>query len=356
MALQQRNEYLDLPPSDEEVSDLDRGYDSEAAEERRPTHRAPKRRRISQPVDSDLSDEHSDVSSDEGPAQQARTSVKRQKRNNLPTTTSSSAQHTPPTTSAPLRTLAPSSTTAAYSASAPSTILKPAPKPKTKPGIIYLSRIPPFLRPSALRSLLLPHAPKHGLNRLFLTPEPATSHTLRRKTGGNKKRTFIDGWVEFNSKKEAKLAVELLNAQSIGGKKGGYYHDDVWNLRYLRGFKWIDLVGRVAGENQERKARMDRSMAVQRKVDRGFVDAVERGREVEGMRRKREAQAKARGGDDGIAGEVNGLAGDGGARSKDGTKDKRFATHFRQNRVMLKDADPAREQPKDVQRVLSKIF
>lgn len=47
--------------------------------------------------------------------------------------------------------------------------------------------------------------------------------------------------MEFVNKKNAKEACELLNSRVIGGKKSGYYHDDVWNLRYLKGFKWNHL-------------------------------------------------------------------------------------------------------------------
>lgn len=45
------------------------------------------------------------------------------------------------------------------------------------------------------------------------------------------------GWIEFADKKIAKMVAESLNNTSIGGKKGGFYHDDIWNLKYLKNFK-----------------------------------------------------------------------------------------------------------------------
>lgn len=45
------------------------------------------------------------------------------------------------------------------------------------------------------------------------------------------------GWVEFSDKKVAKRVAESLNCTPIGGKKGDFYHDDIWNLKYLKNFK-----------------------------------------------------------------------------------------------------------------------
>ncbi len=49
--------------------------------------------------------------------------------------------------------------------------------------------------------------------------------------------TTCAGWIEFADKKVAKMVAESLNNTSIGGKKGGFYHDDIWNLKYLKNFK-----------------------------------------------------------------------------------------------------------------------
>lgn len=45
------------------------------------------------------------------------------------------------------------------------------------------------------------------------------------------------GWIEFADKKVAKQVAESLNNTAIGGKKGDFYHDDIWNLKYLKNFK-----------------------------------------------------------------------------------------------------------------------
>lgn len=169
-----------------------------------------------------------------------------------------------------------------------------------KSGVVYLSRIPPFMKPQKLRSLLTPFG---EINRIFMTPEDPASHTRRVKSGGNKKRSFTDGWVEFMNKSDAKKACELLNAQIIGGKKGTYYHDDVWNLLYLKGFKWTHLTQQIAAENAERASRRQAEISKVTRENKEFLKNVEESKIVKGMQakeaekaKKRAAEAKSEGG------------------------------------------------------------
>src|SRR5690606_32772762 len=101
---------------------------------------------------------------------------------------------------------------------------------------------PPFMKPPKVRHLLSPFG---TINRIFLVPEDPKAYKARLRSGGNKRKKFVEGWVEFENKKNAKLCVETLNAQIVGGKKGNYYHDDVWNMKYLKGFKWGDLQAQI---------------------------------------------------------------------------------------------------------------
>ena len=77
-----------------------------------------------------------------------------------------------------------------------------------KSGVVYISRVPPYMNPHKLRSLLEPYG---KINRIFLAPEDPAARTRRIKSGGNKKRSFTEGWVEFVRKKDAKKVCELLN-------------------------------------------------------------------------------------------------------------------------------------------------
>ena len=137
-----------------------------------------------------------------------------------------------------------------------------------KTGVIYISRVPPFMKPATVRKLL---SPCGEIGRIFLTPEPTPMHQQRVRNGGNKKRSFVDGWVEFVSKKRAKACVELLNGKNIAGKKGGFYYDDLWNLKYLKGFKWSDLMEQVQVEERMREGRLRAELEKEGKERKAFL-------------------------------------------------------------------------------------
>jgi ESF2/ABP1 family protein len=212
----------------------------------------------------------------------------------------------------------------------------------SKTGVLYISRVPPFMKPHTLKHLLEPFAPS-GLDRIFLTPEDPETHKSRVKGGGNKKKLFLDGWVEFVSKREAKLAAETLNGKNIGGKKGNYYYDDVWNLKYLKGFKWRHLTEQIANENAERAARLRAETTRERKEAKEFLRNVERAKMLDGIEKKR----KIKGGRDHQDLEQ---------QSSDRKKGK-DPMQFRQREAVSKTKKSKGEQPSaDTQRVLSKIF
>ncbi|KAJ2972043.1 hypothetical protein NQ176_g7383 [Zarea fungicola] len=212
-------------------------------------------------------------------------------------------------------------------------------------GVVYLSRIPPFMKPAKLRSLLEPYG---AINRIFLAPEDPTAHARRVKAGGNKKRSFTEGWVEFLKKKEAKAVCELLNARTIGGKKGSYYRDDIWNLLYLKGFKWHNLTEQISTENAERTSRMRAEISKTTRENKEFVRNVEQSKVLDGIAKSAAKKRKAPADDRNV-----------GARSDGGddmpAKEQRPPRTFKQIPLAKKNKDTD-EQPQRVTRVLSKIF
>lgn len=142
-----------------------------------------------------------------------------------------------------------------------------------KTGVCYLSSIPPYMKPVKLRSVLL----RFGkLDRVFLKPEDPVAYQKRRKYGGNKKKKYTEGWVEFVNKKDAKICAETMNGNILGGKKSSYYHDDIINIKYLPGFKWLDLTQQIAKENEVRQAKLALEISQQQKLNKTFVSNVER--------------------------------------------------------------------------------
>lgn len=219
-----------------------------------------------------------------------------------------------------------------------------------KAGVIYLSRIPPFMRPSTVRTLLSTHG---TITRLFLTPEAPSNYLSRRKAGGNKKHSYIDGWVEFSRKRDAKVCVDAINGQIVGGKKGGWYRDDVWNAKYLKGFGWGDLMAGVRGEEREREERVRVGVGREGRERAEFLRNLERGRVEVTRRVKRERRAEKERGGSGNgegAGKETRVENDKGKAKGGG-----FERRFRQNEVKGRD-EKGMEQSDETKRVLSRIF
>lgn len=228
MADDKRNQFLDAGDSDD---DAGHGYDSE--DDFQKGGRSAKRRRVDEDDSEaeDFSDQDEDQEDDGG------ASLNNNNATETEEASENDEQEDPDQYQPQKPNTKPSSTTDLPGLSKPLTKqnLVASDAAIKKSGVVYLSRIPPFMKPAKLRSLLEPYG---KINRIFLTPEDPAEHTRRVRGGGNKKRSFTEGWVEFVKKKEAKKVCDLLNAQIIGGKKSSWYHDDVWALKYLNGFKW----------------------------------------------------------------------------------------------------------------------
>ncbi|KAF4615634.1 hypothetical protein G7Y89_g15272 [Cudoniella acicularis] len=327
MATRKHNDFLDASQSDDDAS---QGYDSEI-EDLKKGGRSSKRRKIDSDA-SDISDEEveqqdeeeDDDEDEDVEAEKEKESTADSKKSKKATLQGSKSSELPGVS----RPLTKKNLVASAAA------IK-------KSGVVYLSRIPPFMKPTKLRSLLEPYG---AINRIFLSPEDPASYTRRVRNGGNKKRSFIDGWAEFVYKKDAKHACELLNARTIGGKKGTYYHDDVWNLLYLKGFKWHNLTEQIAAENAERASRMRAEISKTTKENKEFVQNVERAKMLEGMEAKKAAKRRK---EDEDTPRVE-------KPVKESKNKGERPRHFKQTQVAVKKKPE--EQPEQVKRVLSKIF
>ncbi|TGO50261.1 hypothetical protein BOTNAR_0399g00080 [Botryotinia narcissicola] len=277
MATRKHNDFLDLEESD---GDESQGYNSEA-EDLKKGGRSLKRRK----VDDDQSDDEDIDQNSDQEEQESKDDIIEEASKEIET--KSDAKSKPKNTSKELELPGISRPLTKKNLVASAAAIK-------KSGVVYLSRIPPFMKPTKLRSLLEPYG---DINRIFMTPEDPASHTRRVRNGGNKKRSFVDGWVEFVNKADAKKVCELLNAKTIGGKKGNYYHDDVWNLLYLKGFKWNNLTEQIAAENAERNSRMRAEISKTTKENKEYVQNVELAKIQEGMVAKK-AVKKRKDGDD----------------------------------------------------------
>ncbi len=123
-----------------------------------------------------------------------------------------------------------------------------------KPGILYLSSIPPGFNVS---QTTLFFAQFGQVGRVFLQPDPVEK--ARRKDG--RARNFVEGWVEFASKTVAKEVADAINGTRVGGKRRSRAHDVLWNVKYLTGFKWTHLSERLAYEKAVHSQKMRTEIA-----------------------------------------------------------------------------------------------
>ncbi|KAK1989236.1 RNA recognition domain-containing protein [Colletotrichum cereale] len=336
MAPEKRNKFLEAEDSDD---DLDQGYDSEA-EELRKGGRSAKRRKVDSEDEDDFSDEERDASKtgggasdDEDDADEDAEASTSSKKDSRPSTAVDLPDISKPLTKKNL------------------VATEEAVK---KSGVVYISRIPPFMKPQKLRSLLEPYG---KINRIFLAPEDPSAHARRVKNGGNKKKSYTEGWVEFLRKRDAKAMCELLNARTIGGKKGSYYHDDIWTLKYLKGFKWRHLTEQISAENAERTSRMRAEISKASKENKEFVRNVERARVMDGIAATKAKRSGKQGA--GAAADEEGVAsGSGAASGADHGPANKRRTVFKQIPLADRksDASSGGKPAGDVARVLGKIF
>ncbi|CCD27466.1 RNA-binding ATPase activator ESF2 NDAI_0K02750 [Naumovozyma dairenensis CBS 421] len=158
-----------------------------------------------------------------------------------------------------------------------------------KTGVVYLSKIPPYMKPAKMRQILS----RFGeIDRLFLKKENDQKYTRRIKGGGNKKTMYEEGWAEFIRKRDAKLCAETLNGNIIGGKKGTFYHDDILNVKYLPGFKWADLTEQIARENDVRQAKLELEISQANKLNAEYIRNVEQSKMLNNIEKSKKRQGK----------------------------------------------------------------
>ncbi|KAG0344708.1 RNA-binding ATPase activator esf2 [Podila humilis] len=163
-------------------------------------------------------------------------------------------------------------------------------KSREKTGIVYISKIPPFMKPIKLRHLLGQFG---ELGRVYLAPEDPKVAARRKKYGGNKKQNYTEGWVEFMDKSIAKQVAHSLNTTVIGGKKNSHYHDDMWNIKYLPKFKWHHLTERIAYENASRAQRLQAEISQAKRENKFILTNMEKSKMIKNMEEKKEAKRKA---------------------------------------------------------------
>lgn len=158
-----------------------------------------------------------------------------------------------------------------------------------KPGLVYMSYIPPGLKPGRLRRMLSQYA---DVGRVYLVPEPDARRQRRKKAGGDRGKRYEEGWIEFKDKKEAKRVARGLNATKMGGPRRSRLHEDLWNLKYLPGFTWEHLVEEMSAKKRGKELRMQQEER-QAKLERDAYQAnAAKAQALENAKKRLEIQGK----------------------------------------------------------------
>ncbi|KAH8551038.1 hypothetical protein BGW37DRAFT_48543 [Umbelopsis sp. PMI_123] len=157
-----------------------------------------------------------------------------------------------------------------------------------KTGVVYLPRVPPFMKPVKVKQLLSRYA---DIGRVYLAPEDPKITARRKKYANNSKQNYTEGWVEFKDKKQAKAVAAMLNTQQIGGKKKSYYYYDLWNIKYLPKFKWHHLTEQMAYESKARQQRLSAEIAQATRENKTFISNVEKSKMIKKMEESKKRKA-----------------------------------------------------------------
>ncbi|MES1918424.1 hypothetical protein MHBO_000391 [Bonamia ostreae] len=71
-----------------------------------------------------------------------------------------------------------------------------------------------------------------------------------------KRKKFENGWIEFADKNVAKNVANSLNKTKMGGSVKNKYREDLWNLKFLPGFKWHHLTEQIQYEQEIKELKM----------------------------------------------------------------------------------------------------
>ncbi|KAI8904043.1 hypothetical protein EDD86DRAFT_184028, partial [Gorgonomyces haynaldii] len=144
-------------------------------------------------------------------------------------------------------------------------------------GVCYMSRVPPFMKHTKVRSLLS----KYGeIGRIYLNPEDPKITARRKKYKHNKRKNFTEGWIEFMDKKTARQTAEQLNGTQIGGKKRSFYYEDLWNIKYLPKFKWNHLTEQLAYELKVKEQKLRTEMHQAKRENNLYIKNVNKSKMI----------------------------------------------------------------------------
>ena len=162
-----------------------------------------------------------------------------------------------------------------------------------KRGVLYIARVPPRMGPAKIRTLLSEFG---TVTRVYLVEEDRAARKRRRRlatgSGGAGGKRYTEGWAEFENKRDARLVGERLNTTPITNHKRSVHYGDLWNVKYLRKFKWEHLTEKVAYERRVREQKMRIELMQARRENAAYAEKVERGMVLDRIEERRRKKGK----------------------------------------------------------------
>ena len=155
-------------------------------------------------------------------------------------------------------------------------------------GVIYLSRIPPYFGYKKIKKLFSEFG---EIDNVYLAPEPSINRIKRIKTHGNKRKSYIEGWIEYLDKATANYVARTFNSAKTGGKKRhNFYREDTWSIKYLSKFTWEHLQSKIEFDTNLAEQQIRNDITLERKATRFFAAQVSKSREIECIKKKRKIE------------------------------------------------------------------
>eukprot|EP01122_Echinamoeba_exundans_P005078 TRINITY_DN15257_c0_g1_i1.p1 TRINITY_DN15257_c0_g1~~TRINITY_DN15257_c0_g1_i1.p1 ORF type:complete len:242 (+),score=65.77 TRINITY_DN15257_c0_g1_i1:95-820(+) len=147
-------------------------------------------------------------------------------------------------------------------------------KPQKKRGVVFLSRLPTGMKPSQLKQYMMEYG---KVERMWCVPIDKTGKKATT-------RMPMEAWVEFKSRKRARRVAEALNVSPIGR---GRFRDELWNIKYLKGFTWQDLMNQQLHHKKLRDQRLRQRVEHAKRAVNFYLDQKEKQESEEKKSKKR---------------------------------------------------------------------
>jgi ESF2/ABP1 family protein len=157
------------------------------------------------------------------------------------------------------------------------------PKSK-KTGVVFLPRVPKYMGPGEAKNYFQSFG--FSVARSFFRAESRKAREARSKRGGNMlRKVFSEAWIEFTRKSHAKIVAKSFNAQRVGGKSS--YCNDIWNIRYLSGFKFADLMEEEIYKKEMHDRKLRQQIELAKQETQSFMETVSLAKKVDYAKKKR---------------------------------------------------------------------